>query len=120
MNHASKKAACPDCGVRIGCLHRPGCDVEQCPYCGGQLLRCGCDGLGIGEVPVDDRLPWLGFWPGTAECKEFGWFARPTPGGWERSEGKPGLEAEPDLNRLYEEARWDRQNKRFVRRTTKQ
>ena len=63
---------CPDCGASPGEFHQPACDVEQCPYCGGQLLSCDCRR----RPPLDDRMPWTGVWPGVAECRKFGWFAK--------------------------------------------
>ena len=108
---------CPDCDAGIGALHVEGCDVEQCPYCGGQLISCLCPGqIKFEEVPADDRMPWTGAWPGTVECVKFGWYARLVPSqGWVPC-GPKEPEAYPDLNRLHKEARWNRKLKRFVKK----
>lgn len=33
---------CHDCNVNAGQFHHPGCDMERCPKCNGQLISCGC------------------------------------------------------------------------------
>jgi hypothetical protein len=33
---------CGDCGVKRGGYHHPGCDLQRCPICRGQLLSCDC------------------------------------------------------------------------------
>jgi hypothetical protein len=48
-----KSGLCHDCGVQEGELHKPGCDMERCPKCGGQLISCGCKDL------PDFRIPYL-------------------------------------------------------------
>jgi len=35
---------CHDCGVEEGEIHHLMCDMEVCPWCGGQLISCGCEG----------------------------------------------------------------------------
>ena len=33
---------CADCRVTRGDFHLPGCDIEQCPRCSGQVVACRC------------------------------------------------------------------------------
>ena len=37
-----EESPCPGCGAYYGALHEWGCDIEECPRCGGQRIRCGC------------------------------------------------------------------------------
>ncbi len=44
---------CHDCNVAPGGFHHPGCSVERCPRCGGQLITCGClDECLMGEKEI--------------------------------------------------------------------
>ena len=107
--------SCPRCGVMPGELHHLGCDVEQCPECGAQLITSVRSLLDDEDRPANrDRIPWTGKWPGFLECEEFGWFAIGPP--WVScAPGTPG--AIPDVNRLHGsgEAVWDPTLKRFVK-----
>ncbi len=38
----SERKRCHDCSVIKGGYHHPGCDVEECPVCHGQIISCGC------------------------------------------------------------------------------
>ena len=134
-------AMCHDCLVEPGQRHMPGCDVEQCPSCGRQLISCDC--LADPEKASwieKNLLPWTGRWPGKEEAAELGFWSKwvpnerfeadvkrvglkealaglggEPPGRWVVS-GKEDPEAGPDLNRLHQEAVWDRERKRFVKR----
>jgi len=43
---------CHDCGVINGEFHVPGCDMEQCRRCRGQLLSCECP-YDVGDRPSE-------------------------------------------------------------------
>jgi len=33
---------CPHCLVKKGGVHHPYCEIEQCPFCAGKIMLCGC------------------------------------------------------------------------------
>lgn len=106
---------CPDCGVEPGQWHAPGCDIEQCPYCGGQAVCCGSD---ADPILLGNRLPWTGLWPGEAEAIQHRWYCKRTSHGL--CACKPDEpDGVPDLNRVRREMTWDRDEKRFVRKDSK-
>jgi hypothetical protein len=65
---------CGDCGVVRGGWHHPGCDLQECPACGRQMLSCGCrfdeegpvgnlslvEPLGVDGNGVPTERMWLG------------------------------------------------------------
>jgi hypothetical protein len=118
---------CPDCGVEPGNNHKVGCDIACCSRCGGQAISCGCLEEFIVEHAPDEisgafheewpDLPWTGIWPGKSECQKYGWYAKFVSGkGWVECD-KDDPEATENLNRLYIDARWNRESKRWLRKS---
>jgi hypothetical protein len=57
----SDSKLCPACLVAVGEYHLLGCPVEVCPWCDGQLSRCGCrfEQLGVAELTDEEELEEL-------------------------------------------------------------
>jgi hypothetical protein len=133
---------CHDCDAKPGEFHKPGCDVERCANCGGQLISCACiyEICGMDPIHLEEeypdiytrgpteemyekfdeyitklggRLPWTGEWPGAAECRLYGLWSKWGPP-WIRCEpDDPG--AGEDLNRLTSEYAWDKVKRTWVK-----
>lgn len=48
------ESPCGDCAVAVGQYHVPGCDIEECPRCHGQLITCECEVEDDGDADADD------------------------------------------------------------------
>lgn len=55
----AKESHCHDCGVLEGEIHTYGCDMEECPFCGGQLISCNCQYIRLG-YKYDPKKPFSG------------------------------------------------------------
>lgn len=59
--HRGRRGPCGDCGVQPGGLHHPGCDLQRCPRCRGQLLTCDCgfdEGAAHVTMPPGETGEW--------------------------------------------------------------
>lgn len=71
------KRKCHDCEAKEGELHGLGCDMERCPFCGGQLLSCSCcyTKLGYKYDPTKEfsGLPKSVYFEGLSENNDKKW-----------------------------------------------
>jgi len=105
-NGPKKEGCCPDCACEQGQPHKGGCDVERCPECGYQRLTCSC----ITELP---DLPWTGVWPGRDEAAALGFYCRWGGATWIACDATE-QGAMPDLNKLYNKAKWNKELRTWV------
>jgi hypothetical protein len=132
---------CPDCGAPVGERHRGSCDIEPCPRCGRQSISCDCiyEVCGIDPSsmeqehpdiftngPTDEMceqwnrewghrsIPWSGEYPGKAECRQYGLYAKFVVGkGWQRCD-RNDADATEDLNTLLVKGHWDVDTQKWV------
>lgn len=70
---------CSDCGAEEGELHHLGCDMEHCPFCGGQLITCDCPYEELGLVNRKEygrktgHLPKAVYEIGLTDAQEAAW-----------------------------------------------
>jgi hypothetical protein len=63
---------CHDCDAEEGELHSIGCDMERCPFCGGQLISCEC---AYKLLKVDASPGTWAYKHGLTEDQERAWLA---------------------------------------------
>lgn len=128
----SRKATtprCPDCHVPAGTQHDDGCDVARCPWTGLQRLGCWYfNDRAVLEVDHEcGHDVWTGRWPGDEDAERLGFWCLwdgpipDHPGGVTVHRGRGWVrvpaatpDAQPDLNRLVLEGRWDRNTRKWV------
>lgn len=129
---------CRDCGVAVGLPHETGCVVARCLWTGQQRIQCDgglaaecCKALRDSDhADLADELAyhlslddpdhdcgedvWTGVWPGDADAIAMNVWVRWGPP-WIACRGDHP-DARPDLNALTTVGRWDREQKRWVKR----
>ena len=97
---------CPKCDVAIGEIHENSCGVTRCKEHGFQRFSCPMPGK---HTPTK----FTGFWPGTQEAIERGWYAYlDTKKGWTACD-EDHADATPDLKRVMSQLRWNSESEKF-------
>jgi hypothetical protein len=106
---------CYACGATPGQYHKRGCDWEDCPHCGLQLLWCGHMAI----VRQPERMPFRELETRERAALEYGWYCILVPGrGWRLCrQGTPNCRL--NLNRVMESCDWDKEQKKWVVRMGK-
>jgi hypothetical protein len=97
---------CPNCRVSIGEKHKVDCDVGRCKTHGNQRLFCTGSGICA-------ETKFSGYWPGTEEAIERGWFAIQVEG----REWVPCHADEPnsipDVNKVIRTLEWNPDTEKY-------
>ena len=62
---------CHDCLAEEGKIHEPGCDMERCPKCKGQLISCDCWNDDTDIEKIKNREPYFFKGFSCARCGDF-------------------------------------------------
>ena len=78
VDKIDKRHKCHDCGVLEGQIHKDGCDMEKCPFCGGQHISCSCRYKKLGYSYDESKeycgLPYKIYSEGLSEKEEIRYF----------------------------------------------
>lgn len=114
MTGSTRFHACAGCHAEPGQRHGEWCDNALCLVTGEQRIQCD-------ENHDCGYHVWKGRWCGEEECEEYGFWCHKVlnpPGSryefrWERCSWEVE-DAQPDLDRLMEEATWNGKLQRWV------
>ncbi|GAA4626792.1 hypothetical protein GCM10023196_036490 [Actinoallomurus vinaceus] len=107
-----QRATCPDCAAANGEPHHEQCDVARCLWTGAQRLACTAYDRTTRSIDHDcGQDTWTGTWPGDEYAARLGFWCRWDNGWQPTSADDPN--ALPNLNRLYTDATWNREERRW-------
>jgi hypothetical protein len=116
MSTEEEVSNCYGCGAQPGQTHKGGCDVARCRNSGYQYISCDLAEVDEEGEYLPDELAshhcfpdvWDGEWPGTKQCREFGWYTT--------VKDFRGEFVCPDYSRLLLTCDWNIEMQRWERR----